>query len=598
MNTRKTLCCAAIFCAAGWTGIAQERGGGGGHDAGNRVVTIANGELAVALGERPSPAERRATELLAERIQERTGTALAESGGNAAFRLVIGTVTSNERIKAFSAARKEIATLGPDGYCIVVDAHKPELYVIGRSDSGVVAGVGRLMREMRYGQGRLQIPALDVCEAPRMPNRGTYLWARKHYFNHPDRVDRYIEELALWGCNAICLWFEMGLFKSFGDTEAQDARTGFHDRHRNTLSPQEWLALYRRFYATARRMGMKTGLVMAANDAYRTSPEALRIEPIIGCPDWYMCPSKPGSVEQMVAWQEEVFRALAPVDIYNIFPADAGGCSCKECTPWPTRGFWRIAKPLGERIHEIAPETEIWIDTWHLNHPTFGGKDWRNLVDSLDGNKKTPAWFAGFEVGLAPHHRYARMSAEDRDYYNRARRPLTVFTEISMFKNHPGMLVKKEYWRSLQGELNDYDPGLMKGGWLYAERWNTDIAITMFNSWYWNPEKPVEAVLDEWAALCFGPQAETGRELLDLLDDGNKDPRRKQRIRETFAALDASVPEWVRRDWRWSEITASAARFGVSPRRRRTPASPRDPTTGASSQFSADHHAGCASDSP
>ena len=98
--------------------------------------------------------------------------------------------------------------------------------------------------------------------------------------------------------------------------------------------------------------------------------------------------------------------------------------SAEGRTPWPTRGLPRIALPLGNRIHEISPRTEIWIDTWHLNHPTFGGKDWKNLVDSLDSTKQRPAWFAGFEVGVAPKHGFARMSAEERDHYNKARQPL------------------------------------------------------------------------------------------------------------------------------------------------------------------------------
>lgn len=529
--------------------------------AGGTMVTIGDGEFVVVLGTEPTPAVKRVAELLVERIKECTGVAPAPSGSKAKCRLVIGTVGSNEAVRAFAQTQKGAAPLGKDGYRVVVDAAQHEGYVLGQSDSGVVAGVGRLMREMRYEKGRLDIPALDISETPQMPNRGTYLWARKHYFNHPDRVDRYIEELALWGCNAILLWFEMGMFTSFEDTRKQKINVGFHNAHRNTLSPQEWLGLYKRFYKTARRMGMKTGLVMVANDAYMTSPKELRIAPIIGCPNWYLCPAKPGSVEKMVAWQAEVFKALAPLDIYNIFPADSGGCSCKACTPWPTRGFWKAAKALGDRIHEISPTTEIWIDTWHLNHPTFGGKDWQNLVNDLDGRAKNPDWFAGFEVGLAPHHRFARMSPEDREHYNKAKQPLTVFTEISMFRNHRGMLVKKKYWKSLQDELNDYDPKLMKGGWLYAERWNTDIAIILFNSWYWNPKKPVEAVLDEYASLYFGPEAETGRELLDLLDDGYRDPNRKQKIQKTVAKLAASVPDWVKRDWRWGEVVTSANRF-------------------------------------
>lgn len=506
----------------------------------DKRIAIGNAELAVVPGASPSPAEKRVTELLAECIKDRTGISLAKSGSKAAFRLVVGTVASNDKIKAFSANHKDIASPGTDGYCIAVDAQKPELYVIGQSDSGVVAGIGRLMREMRYKQGRLELPALEIAGAPQMPNRGMYLWARKDYFGKPDQVDRYIEELALWGCNALAFWFEMGMFNSFDDPEAQ-----------------RWLAMYRRFYETARRMGMKTGLIMVVNDAYKNSPEKLRISPIVGCPNHYLCPSKPGSVEQMIAWQQQVFKTLGTIDIFNLFPADPGGCSCSDCTPWPTRGFCRIAKPLADRIHDISPKTEIWVDTWHLNHKTFGGRDWTNLVASLDWTQERPEWFAGFEVGLAPKHGYAAMSAQDRKYYNKAQASLMVFPDISMWGNHPGMLVNKEYWKSLRAELNDYSSELMKGGWPYSERWNTDIANVMFLSWFWNSKKTVETVLDEYASFYFGPEAETGRELLDLLDDSCRDPNRKQKIRETLAKLESSVPQWVKRDWRWDEIVES-----------------------------------------
>jgi hypothetical protein len=317
--------------------------------------------------------------------------------------------------------------------------------------------------------------------------------------------------------------------------------------------------MYRRFYGTARRMGMKTGLIMVVNDGYLSSPEALRIPPIIGCPNHYLCPSKPGSVTQALAWQEQVVKALPPVDIFNLFPADPGGCSCQECVPWPTRGYWKVAKPLADRIHAISPQTEIWVDTWHLNHPTFGGQDWKNLVAGLDWSKERPDWFAGFEVGMAPHHRFARQSAEDRKVYSEAQIPLMVFPDISMWKNHGGMLVKKAYWRELQAELNDYPADLLRGGWPYADRWNTDIASIMFLSWFKDPNTSIDAVLGDWCRCYFGPQATAARELLDLLDDDNADPDRKAKIAATLAKLEADAPAWVKRDWRWEEISQACA---------------------------------------
>jgi hypothetical protein len=101
----------------------------------------------------------------------------------------------------------------------------------------------------------------------------------------------------------------------------------------------------------------------------------------------------------------------------------------------------------------------------------------------------------------------------------------------------------------------------MKGGWVYSERWNTDIACVEFLSWYRNPRKSVDEVLDEYASFYFGPEAASGRRLLDLLDDANKDPDRKAKIREAAATLEASLPAWAKRDWRWQEIVTSCSRF-------------------------------------
>ncbi|MGD0900858.1 MAG: hypothetical protein ABR915_23750 [Thermoguttaceae bacterium] len=63
-----------------------------------------------------------------------------------------------------------------------------------------------------------------------------------------------------------------------------------------------------------------------------------------------------------------------------MFPADPGGCSCPDCTPWPTKGYWRAARPLAEQFHRRFPKAEIWVDLWHVNHKTFGGDNWQELV--------------------------------------------------------------------------------------------------------------------------------------------------------------------------------------------------------------------------
>lgn len=53
-----------------------------------------------------------------------------------------------------------------------------------------------------------------------------------------------------------------------------------------------------------------------------------------------------------------------------------------------------------------------------------------------------------------------------------------------------------------------------------------------------------------------------GFNLLEAGDDSNKDPGRKEKIREAQAKLEATLPLWAKRDWRWEEIV-SACQFKV-----------------------------------
>ena len=70
-----------------------------------------------------------------------------------------------------------------------------------------------------------------------------------------------MEELALWGTNTLCVWFDMHHFNGIGDPAAQ--------------------AMLKRLNAVlgaARRIGMKTAAVFLANEAYANSPESVRAD--------------------------------------------------------------------------------------------------------------------------------------------------------------------------------------------------------------------------------------------------------------------------------------------------------------------------------
>ena len=94
--------------------------------------------------------------------------------------------------------------------------------------------------------------------------RGIYFASHFHNFYHDatiEKVTRYVEELALWGCNALSVWFDMHHFAGLADPAAQTQ-----------------LARLRHFAETAHGVGLDFGLAFLANEAYNTSPESLREE--------------------------------------------------------------------------------------------------------------------------------------------------------------------------------------------------------------------------------------------------------------------------------------------------------------------------------
>lgn len=114
MNTRSTLSPALIVLGSFSLTPVQA--------AESESIIIGNAQLDVVLGAKPTPPEMRVKKLLAERLLDRSGIALATNPEAAGIWIVAGTVASNEEIKAFAASRGDLAALGADGYVIEANA--------------------------------------------------------------------------------------------------------------------------------------------------------------------------------------------------------------------------------------------------------------------------------------------------------------------------------------------------------------------------------------------------------------------------------------------------------------------------------------------
>lgn len=131
-------------------------------------------------------------------------------------------------------------------------------FEISASDQlGLIYGVGRFLHR---GHEELQ----DEYCIPQRPVRGIYFATHFHNFYQDapiEKVEEYMEELVLWGCNSISTWFDMHHFYGQEDPGAQDL-------------------LYRlkRIYRKAQEIGLKTSLNMLANEYYYGGPKELLAE--------------------------------------------------------------------------------------------------------------------------------------------------------------------------------------------------------------------------------------------------------------------------------------------------------------------------------
>ena len=267
--------------------------------------------------------------------------------------------------------------LGNEEYSVARENQR--LVISGGTASAVVYGVGRLIRE----------PEFRGHSAPDKSFRAIYFATHfgNWYDNAPeDEIDRYIEDLAIWGCNVIRAWFDRHHFRNIMDPVAQKKLKNLKHIFRKSAS-----------------LGMKNFLTNLANEAYAGSPEALRADwiglkngyktPIIG--GHYhveLCPSKPGALDLLLHWHEELLDALADVPIHYIGMScyDQGGCTCEKCAPYGANGYWKIIPRFSELCKKKFPGCKVVLNTWRFDVFTDGEfddlkarKDLRKYVDLL-----------------------------------------------------------------------------------------------------------------------------------------------------------------------------------------------------------------------
>ncbi len=427
-----------------------------------------------------------------------------------------------------------------EAYCI--DEVDAAVRIAGGSALGLLYGAGKFLRTSHY-EGTFVPSSYRGTSVPHGALRGMYFANHFHNWYHvagDAEMAHYVEDIALWGVNAVMGIYPFINLQGWDDPEASPA-----------------LDQLRRLFQTVKNAGLATTLGLG-NVLFNGTPREVWATPVPdplvrhGNSGTTVCPSLPEGralILQTISALLEKLKDIG-VDYLCIWPYDEGGCGCERCQPWGANGFVRMARDIAHAARTILPGVKIILSTWTFDTPPAG--EWQGLTDALaQGND-----WADYILADA-HEDFPRYPLEEDVPGNL---PLINFPEISMWGNWPwGGCGAHPLPNRLQ-RLWDQAGHVLKGGFPYSEGIYEDMSKAIVSQFYWDPACSARATLREYAAYEYSPAvADDVLAMVDILETAAGNQYTKQPVdaaaaRHAFElaeAIHARLPGWAREGWRW-----------------------------------------------
>ncbi len=417
----------------------------------------------------------------------------------------------NRKVPAGSGrSRKESATtsrrpdlileicsgIGKDGFRIEGDGVKLPKRITGNDERGLLYGVGKYLRGCSFGKSAddFRHSPWTGVSLPKCQVRGIYFASHFHNFYHDApirKIEQYVEELALWGCNTLAVWYDMHHFNGIKDPAAQ-----------------KMIKRLRAILTAANAVGITGALTALGNEGYANSPEEMRADWTAGHDGYFaapgghyhveICPNKPGGLEQILKDRREMLEAFAGLDIGYVWnwPYDQGGCTCSKCTPWGGNGFLKVAKPYAEVVKSIMPDAKVILSTWYFDHFVHG--EWERFAKEI--GKKKPV-FADYLMVDDSGDKFPEFPLK-RGVPGGL--PMLNFPEISMYAMFPwGGYGANPLPKHIQHIWNQAGARL-SGGFPYSEGIFDDLNKAVSLQHYWCG-RDAEDTIREYASAIASP---------------------------------------------------------------------------------------------
>ncbi len=386
---------------------------------------------------------------------------------------------------------KRSGDIGAEGFSIADT--EGGIAITGNDERGLLYGAGKFLRSCRFEEQGMEPGAWRGVSVPVKPVRGMYFASHFHNFYHDapvEAVERYVEELALWGCNALSVWFDMHHYQGMDDPEARL----MVERLRVILKAAE-------------KVGIGLAFTSLANEAFASSPEGMRAEWTAqngyhakpgGHYHVEICPNSPGGLEKILEYRRAMLEAFKDLNIEYVWtwPYDQGGCTCRKCAPWGVNGYLKCAEAEAALVREYFPEVKIIFSTWYFDRFTTG--EWEGLDKAF--NTQKPDWVDYMMIddhGSFPD--YPLQHGVPGGF------PSVGFPEISMARMWPwggfGANPRPQYWQGHWNKVRD----LVSGSFPYSEGIFEDINKVLQLQFGWHPDRKAEEILSEYISYEYSP---------------------------------------------------------------------------------------------
>ncbi len=350
----------------------------------------------IIIGRAAAPQTVRAAAYLQREVQARSGVRweIAQGAPAAPGDVVLGTPGDGTELFPGVPLPEflEELVLWCDG-----DPAAPSVYALAGSANASMAAAGKLARTLELAPGSVRLRRLSLRERPAFPIRGHTLANHKQTTAYDkwewSHWQDYLTELAAWGCNSVILYplhpARWTGALPFGDGALPGEPPWFDRPEREAEFRRQW-EIQRRIPGLCHALGMRYGLWIPTNDIF---PEEVKRHPELtkfGGP--YVCPQIPEARRRIRAIRERLFAELEHLDVLFLPSRDDGGCpGCEQCNPWGPVYLELVCEQteLARRYH---PQCMVWLSLQGLTAAEAG-----YVLDWLD--RERPEWIEGVAFG-------------------------------------------------------------------------------------------------------------------------------------------------------------------------------------------------------